>query len=426
MLRIDVESDPGHVRIPSDNPFVNAAGTRPEIWALGLRNPWRFSFDRATGGLWIADVGQDAFEEVDYQPASSRGGENYGWNRMEGSHCFQDGCSTQGLVLPVAEYSHTGGCSSVTGGFVYRGRLSPGLRGTYIYGDFCSGTIWGLEREGSQWSNRLLLSSGFSITTFGEDEAGEVYVANAQNSTIHRIDGSRAPRFSAAGVVNAASYVQGLVPGSLATVFAAGVLDDSAVVGADRIPLPMSLRDVSITVDGIPAPILTVANSNGQEQVNFQAPFEIAGRSNVSVVMTRAGESSAAVEVPVLDLQPAVYTGDGSRAVVVHNTDYTLVTAARPLERREFAFVYVSGLGRVINQPDTGSAAPVHPLASALADVRVTLAGITCEVQYAGLAPGFAGVYQLNFKVPANAPSGSEELVVTAGSTSPPTRVVVR
>jgi minor extracellular serine protease Vpr len=220
--------------------------------------------------------------------------------------------------------------------------------------------------------------------------------------------------------------VQGLVPGSLATVFAAGVLDDSAVVGADRIPLPLSLRDVSIAVDGIPAPNLAVANSNGQEQVNFQAPFEIAGRSNVSVVITRAGESSAAVEVPVLDLQPAVYTGDSSHAVVVHNADYTLVTAARPLELGEFAFVYVAGLGRVTNQPGTGSGAPVNPLASAVADVRVTLAGITCEVQYAGLAPGFAGVYQLNFKVPANAPSGSQELIVTAGSASPPTRVLVR
>jgi uncharacterized protein (TIGR03437 family) len=426
MLRIDVENDPGHARIPPDNPFLNAGGTRPEIWALGLRNPWRFSFDRATGGLWIADVGQDAYEEVDYQPASSRGGENYGWNLMEGAHCFQAGCSTQGLVLPVAEYSHTDGCS-VTGGFVYRGRLSPGLRGIYIYGDFCSGTIWGLERQGSQWSNQRLLSSGFTITTFGEDEAGELYVANAQNGTIHRIEGSRSPRFSAAGVVNAASYVQGLVPGSLATVFAAGVLDDSAVLAADRIPLPTSLRDVLITVNGIPAPILAVANWNGQEQVNFQVPFEIAGRSKVLVVVTRAGESSVAAEVPVFDLQPAVYTDDGLQAVVVHNADYTRATAGRPLERGELAFVYAAGLGGVTNQPATGSGAPAKPLASAMTDVRVTLAGIACQVQYAGLAPGLVGVYQLDFKVPANAPSGSQELLVTAGSiASPPTRVFVR
>ncbi len=124
----------------------------------------------------------------------------------------------------MVEYSHDQGCS-VTGGFMYRGRSSPGLRGTYIYADYCSGRIWGLERQGSEWVSRLLLSSGFSITTFGEDEAGEVYVANASDGTIRRIQGNRVPPFSAAGVVNAASFTRGLVPGSLATVFAAGVLD---------------------------------------------------------------------------------------------------------------------------------------------------------------------------------------------------------
>ena len=138
------------MRIPPDNPFVNTAGARAEIWAYGLRNPWRFSFDRATGDLWIADVGQDTFEEVNFQPASSHGGENYGWNRMEGAHCFVAGCSTQDLTLPVAEYTHAEGCS-VTGGFVYRGRVSPGLRGMFLYGDYCSGRIWGVERQGTQW-----------------------------------------------------------------------------------------------------------------------------------------------------------------------------------------------------------------------------------------------------------------------------------
>ena len=151
MLRIDVETEPGRVRVPSDNPFVNVSGARPEIWALGLRNPWRFSFDRATGDLWIADVGQDTYEEVNFQPASSRGGENYGWNFMEGAHCYRSGCGMDGLALPVAEYSHAEGCS-VTGGFVYRGRSFPGLRGIYIYADFCSGFIWGVERQGDRWA----------------------------------------------------------------------------------------------------------------------------------------------------------------------------------------------------------------------------------------------------------------------------------
>ena len=425
LLRIDVESDPGHVVIPRDNPFVKTAGARPEIWALGFRNPWRFSFDRATGDLWIADVGQDSYEEVDYQPASSHGGENYGWNLMEGAHCFTSGCSPQGLILPVAEYTHAFGCS-VTGGAVYRGKLSPGLRGIFLYGDFCSGRIWGVERQGSQFVNRLLLTSGFGITTFGEDESDELYVADANAGTIYRIEGSRAPRVASTGIVNAASFAPGITAGSLATVFAAGVLDDPGVVGADLIPLSTSLRDVSVTVNGMLAPILAIANQNGVEQVNFQVPFEVTGPTT-TVTVTRAGQSSASSSVSVLDLQPGVYTSDGTQAIVVHSVDYTLADATRPLDHGEFAFVYVSGLGRVANPPATGSGAPIAPLASAQADVRVSLAGSPCEVQYAGLAPGFVGVYQVNFRVPANAPSGLQELIVTAGTVaSPAVKVLVR
>ncbi len=418
LLRLDVESDPGRVRIPADNPFVNSPGARPEIWAYGLRNPWRFSFDRANGDLWIADVGQDRYEEVDLQPASSHGGENYGWNRMEGLHCFLAGCNPEGLTLPVSEYDHSEGCS-IIGGFVYRGSASPSLRGIYIFGDVCSGSIWGLQRQGTQWVRTLLLRSAFSITTFGEDESGEIYVANAANGTIHRMEAGRAPRFSASDVVNAASFVPGLVPGSLATVFAAGVLDDPGSVTASGIPIATSLIGVSITLDGIAAPIYAVANYNGREQVNFQVPFEIAGRSTAKLVLTRDGASSGAVEVPVLDSQPAIYAADG-QAVVVHNADFTLGTAVRPLTRGEFAFLYASGLGRVMNQPSTGRAAALAPLTPLVGDVRVTLAGLPCDVQYVGLAPGFVGVYQANFRVPANAPSGLQHLVIALGDASSP------
>ena len=298
----------GRCGFPPDNPFVNTAGARGEIWAYGLRNPWRFSFDRATGDLWIADVGQDTYEEVDFQPAASRGGENYGWNRMEGLHCYQAGCQMQGLTLPIAEYSHAAGACSVSGGFVYRGRVSPGLRGIYLYGDYCSGQIWGVERQGNGWTNRQLLASGFTITTFGEDEAGEVYVANAGNGSVHHIEGSRAPRFSAASVVNAASFAGGMVAGSLATVFAAGVRDDAGTSVADRVPLPNVLAGVSVTVAGIAAPVYSVSNVNGQEQVNFQVPFAVAGRSTAAVIVTRDGQASASVDVPVTAVQPGVYT----------------------------------------------------------------------------------------------------------------------
>jgi uncharacterized protein (TIGR03437 family) len=268
--------------------------------------------------------------------------------------------------------------------------------------------------------SRLLLASGFNITTFGEDSAGEIYVANAANGTIHHIVGSAAPRLSAAGVVNSASFVQGLVPGSLATAFAAGLLDDPGAVGADRIPLPAAISDVSVTVNGVAAPILAVANSNGVELVNFQVPFELAGATTASVVVTRAGQSSAAVDVRVLAVQPAIYTLDGTRGVVVHAVGYALVTAARPLQRGEFAFVYAAGLGSVSNQPPTGAAAPLSPFASASGDVRVSLAGLPCDISYAGLAPTLVGVYQVNFRVPPNAPSGVQNLILSVGGAASP------
>jgi len=178
MLRIDVESSVVPYAIPATNPFVQIPGFRGEIWALGLRNPWRFSFDRQTGDLYIADVGQNLFEEVDFQPAGSAGGQNYGWKIMEGAHCFGDpACSSAGLILPVAEYGHGPECS-ITGGFVYRGTTYPRMQGVYLYADFCSGRFWGLKRDGAVWQNALLLSEPHSISSFGEDEAGNLYAAD--------------------------------------------------------------------------------------------------------------------------------------------------------------------------------------------------------------------------------------------------------
>jgi len=181
ILRLDVLSGALPYAVPSGNPF----GT--EVWAFGLRNPWRFSFDRMTGDLYLADVGQSTREEIDFQPAGNGSGANYGWNIMEGSLCFSStSCSSAGLTLPVVEYDHTSGDCSVTGGYVYRGSI-PTLRGTYLYGDFCSGRIWGLRQNGSTWENRLLIDSTLLVSTFGEDENGELYVADYATGTIYRI-----------------------------------------------------------------------------------------------------------------------------------------------------------------------------------------------------------------------------------------------
>jgi len=189
MLRIDVDTETGYA-IPPSNPFVGRTGARPEIWASGLRNPWRYSFDRLTGDLWIADVGQGLWEEVSFQPATSIGGENYGWKRMEGTHCFSppNGCNNGTLVLPVIEYDHSGDACSVTGGYVYRGTRNPHLAGLYLYGDYCSGEIWGAFRGASGAVQSFpLLDTGFFISTFGQDSLGEVYVADHRGGVLYRI-----------------------------------------------------------------------------------------------------------------------------------------------------------------------------------------------------------------------------------------------
>ncbi len=187
ILRIDPTGGATYT-VPADNPFVSMPGFRPEIWALGLRNPWRFTFDRLTGALYIGDVGQDAFEEIDLQKAAGSGGQNYGWNIMEGFVCFlTPTCDQTGLTPPVHVYDHSQGDCAVTGGFVYRGGEFPGLQGVYLYGDFCSGRIWGLRQNGAIWENELLLDSGLNISTFGEDEAGNLYVADISSGSIYKI-----------------------------------------------------------------------------------------------------------------------------------------------------------------------------------------------------------------------------------------------
>jgi glucose/arabinose dehydrogenase len=178
--------------IPPDNPFIHTLGYRPEIWAQGLRNPWRFSFDRANGDLYLADVGQDAWEEVNYQANGNPGGQNYGWRILEGAHCYNpsSGCiPPPAYTAPAFEYAHgvndSNGCS-ITGGFVYRGNVNPAMQGIYFYGDFCTGKIWGAAND-SGWQTTLLTTAPFLISSFGEDESGELYVIDYGNGRILKI-----------------------------------------------------------------------------------------------------------------------------------------------------------------------------------------------------------------------------------------------
>jgi glucose/arabinose dehydrogenase len=176
ILRIDPRPGDGRpYRVPGDNPFVGDGGARPEIWDYGLRNPWRFSFDPATGDLWIGDVGQNAWEEINHEPAGS-GGRNYGWNRREGRHAYNGGQRPDGAVDPVIEYGREGGACTVIGGFVYRGQRIRGLRGAYLYGDYCAGWVRAARVPGGRVAEQRDLGLDVpGLSSFGVDQAGELY-----------------------------------------------------------------------------------------------------------------------------------------------------------------------------------------------------------------------------------------------------------
>jgi glucose/arabinose dehydrogenase len=193
ILRIDVDAAPQGRRayaLPADNPFgpqgTDPSAGLPEVWAFGLRNPWRFSFDASSGDLFIGDVGQGSWEEIDRQAADSRGGENYGWNAVEGRHCYQPGCEAGRYVGPVAEYGHDLGCS-VTGGYVYRGAAQPTLQGVYVFADYCSGILFTLQADLRTSEPKRVLDSGLSVSSFGTDEDGELYLADIEGGAIYRV-----------------------------------------------------------------------------------------------------------------------------------------------------------------------------------------------------------------------------------------------
>ncbi len=189
ILRIDVDGAAPYA-IPADNPFVGDPAALDEIWSYGLRNVWRFSFDRLTGDMYLADVGQNQWEEVNFQPADSAGGENYGWNVWEGKHIFAGGTAAN-HVPPFFEYNHALGCS-VTGGYVYRGEEIPDLQAAYLFGDYCTGLIWASWRDRNlAWHTTEFMRTSLQISSFGQDEAGELYVVD-YGGAIYRFDPAEA------------------------------------------------------------------------------------------------------------------------------------------------------------------------------------------------------------------------------------------
>ncbi len=187
LVRLEVDPDLPGYRVPPDNPLVGQPG-RDELWAWGLRNPWRMAFDAFTGDLFIADVGQNSFEEINVQPLLDGGGQNYGWNTMEGPDCFVSNCNRAGLTLPVGGYDHGEGCS-VTGGVVYRGQAYPDLSGRYLFADYCNGVVWSLHRDGGDWVQEFLGDTPYSVLTFGTGEDRSIYLSAAGRGVFRISDG---------------------------------------------------------------------------------------------------------------------------------------------------------------------------------------------------------------------------------------------
>ena len=260
ILRLDIDgtgavpcgqSTPAPFAIPPTNPFVGVAGC-DEIWAYGVRNPWRFGFDRTTGDLLIGDVGQNLYEEVDFQPEASAGGENYGWRRMEGFHCYNPptNCDDGTLTLPILEETHNpGGWCALIGGFRYRGTAIPALVGAYLFGDTCLGQIWGATESSGTWTAEEMLAAGLTISSFGEDEAGEVYVADL-GGAVYRIEGVTNPIPSVSGLLPGSAIAGD--PGFTLTVSGSGFVPGSTVRwnGADR---PTSYVSATTLTASIPA-----------------------------------------------------------------------------------------------------------------------------------------------------------------------------
>jgi glucose/arabinose dehydrogenase len=330
ILRLDVDPCCGQpYAIPPDNPFVATGGARPEIWSYGWRNPWRFSFDRATGDMLIGDVGQGAWEEIDFEPAGV-GGRNYGWSVLEGTHCYNpsSGCNTAGKTMPVIEYGHNGsGGFSVTGGFRYRGTTRPALAGYYLYGDYVSGRIWAASPgAGGNWTTTQVGSLA-NLSTFGEDESGELYAADREGGTIHRLTPAATTIPRLANISTRARALQG------DDVVIAGF-----VVGGGAKTVALVATGPSLAASGVAQPLanptLTLVRSS--DQAVLAANDDWQGAANAAQLQAVGFAPSHPQEAAILaTLPPGAYTaiasGVGGATGVTVAAVYEVDHPERPL-----------------------------------------------------------------------------------------------
>lgn len=443
ILRVDVDGGDPYA-IPPENVSGN------EVYAMGLRNPWRFSFDRQTGDLVLGDVGWGDREEINVIPHGVDEVLNFGWPFLEGDFCHSE-CDTPGLTPPVIKHGHLGenGAFSITGGFTYRGTKYRQFVGRYFYADYVTGKMWLGEPAGLIGP----LTTGLEISTFGEDEAGELLLADYREGTIYRIESTSTidpPLVSA--VVNGATFAATapIAPGSITTVFASNLGFESAFSLFPQ----TTFNGVQVTINGQPAPLFAVVPSGGQ--INLLAPNTLPTAGTASLVVTSAGQTSNTVQVNLAATAPGIFpifnpsdltqtyaaaTLAGTAWIPVPDAvagnlgvpvgcEANQIPAAsvcgRPAKGGDVLQIYLTGLGEatangLAGGPTLGPAEPAPADGSILyltvETPVVTIARRELTVVFSGLAPGFAGLYQINVILPDDLPAG-DFLVLTVSTSN--------
>lgn len=405
LLRIDVDTPNGAVPYssPSSNPFFGATAGRDEIYALGLRNPWRWSFDRATGELYAGDVGQDAMEEIDIIQL----GKNYGWRILEGTRCTNNdptSCTAPGFTPPIYEYPQQASRCSVTGGYVYRGTRGTLPTGAYVFGDFCTGEIFLLENGVA----RLLLDSPYSLASFGEDEAGELYVVHL-GGAIYRITNPNVPT-DPISTVSAASFLAGnpLASESISAAFGpnlAVVTQSSAAT-----PLPTNLGGTQVLVKdnaGVEraAPLFFVSPN----QVNYLIPAGTATGSATITILNWSGvvsRGSVQINAVAPGLFAANANGRGVAAAVIERVRANGTRSTEPVaqfdpEQNQFVPIPID-LGAAGDQVFLVLFGTGIRFRGTLSAVTATIGGTNAEVSFAGAQSEFVGLDQVNLRLPVS------------------------
>lgn len=430
ILRIDLDTPTQGqpYSSPPTNPFFGPTAGRDEIYAYGLRNPWRWSFDRTTGELYAGDVGQGAVEEIDI----IKPGGNYGWRILEGTQCTNNGpspCTAPGFIPPISEYTHQSGRCSVTGGYVYRGTRGTLPVGSYVFADYCSGEIFLLENGAS----RLLLDTPYNISSFGEDEAGELYVVSLAG-TIYRIVNPNAPAATVASVSAASYRGNTLAPEMITAAFGTNL----AVVtqASNTTPLPTNIGGTQVTVRDSSgtdraAPLFFVSPN----QVNYQVPPNtVSGNATITITNWSGVVSRGTLQIS--SVAPGLFTlnatGRGLPAAVIdrtkaNGTRTTEVIAQFDPVQNQFVAVPID-LAAADDQVFLVLFGTGFRFRGALSTVTATIGGTAADVTFAGTQGGFVGLDQANIRIPhALAGRGEVDVVLTVdGQPSNTVRIVLK